>query len=231
MYPLAGELFQGDLSGFEKLGIEIDWSGNVLFMQVPIVGTLVFMKEWAAEMMKDITKVLEGLRGLSSKHVALYLLKRAGNACRVLYYVRCCPTDMVGYLVDQFDLDLKQTFEDIVGFRVNDSQWDQAALGVKMGCMGITRGSDIADAAYLASWAATYEDCISMDEKHVWDNGQAREDDHAEVLGEWVFNASQRYDSKVPECSKVSGREYHRQTKDVIGETRKNAERCFETGG
>ena len=74
---------------------------------------------------------------------------------------------MVGYLVDQFDMELKQTFEDIVGFGVNDSQWDQAALGIKMGGMGITRGSDIADAAYLASRAATYEDCISMDEKHV----------------------------------------------------------------
>ena len=40
VYPLAGELFQGDLSGFEELGIEIDWSGNVLFMRVPIVGAL-----------------------------------------------------------------------------------------------------------------------------------------------------------------------------------------------
>ena len=116
---------------------------------ITIVGTPAFMKEWAAEKMKDITKVLEGLRGLSSKHVALYLLKGAGNACRVLYYVRCCPTDMVGYLVDQFDAELKRTFEDIVGFGVDDSQWDQAALGVKMGGMGITRGNDIADAAYL----------------------------------------------------------------------------------
>ena len=148
VHPLAGDNFQGDLSGFEELGIEIDWSGNVLFMQVPIVGSLAFMKEWAAGKMKDITKVLEGLRGLSSRHVALYLLKGAGNACRILYYIRCCPTDMVGYLVDQFDEGLRQAFEDIVGFRVNDSRWDQAALGVKVAGMGITWGNDIADAAY-----------------------------------------------------------------------------------
>ena len=38
VYPLAGQNFQGDLSGFEELWIEVDWSGNVLFMQVPIVG-------------------------------------------------------------------------------------------------------------------------------------------------------------------------------------------------
>ena len=162
VYPLAGQNFQGDLSGFEELGIEVDWSGNVLFMQVPIVGSLAFMEEWAAGKMKDISKVMEGLRGLSSKHVALYLLKGAGNACRVLYYVRCCPTDMVGHFINQFDAELRQTFEDIVGFRVNESQWDQAALGVKVGGMGITRGNDIADAAYLASRAATHEDCIRM---------------------------------------------------------------------
>ena len=57
-------------------------------MQVPIVGSPAFMKEWAVDKMKDIKKVMEGLRGLSSKHVSLYLLKKAGNACSLLCYVR-----------------------------------------------------------------------------------------------------------------------------------------------
>jgi hypothetical protein len=208
VYLMAGQKFLGDLSGFEEMGIEVDWSGNVLFMQVPIVGSQAFMEEWATDKMKDIKKVLEGLRGLSSKHVALYLLKGAGNACRVLYYVRCCPIDMVGYFINQFDAEFRQTFEDIVGFRVSESQWDQAALGVKLGGMGMTRGNDVADAAYLASRAATHEDCIKMDAHHVWDNGQDRGGDDVEVLGEWVHNAAHRYDSKVPECSKVSGAAY-----------------------
>ena len=29
-----------------------------------------------------------------------------------------------------------------------------------------------------------------------------------DVLGEWVHNAAHRYDSRVPECSKVSGVAY-----------------------
>ena len=45
----SGGNVQGDLNGFEELGIKVDWLGNVLLMQVPIVGTVVFMKEWAAE--------------------------------------------------------------------------------------------------------------------------------------------------------------------------------------
>ena len=43
------------------------------------------MKEWAEEKMGGMKKALEGLRGLSSKHVAMYLLKGAGNACKVIY--------------------------------------------------------------------------------------------------------------------------------------------------
>ena len=81
---------------------------------------------------------------------------------------------MVGYFINQFDAEFRQTFEDIVGFRVNESQWDQAALGVKVGGMGITRGNDIADAAYLASRVATHEDCGRMDAQHVWDSGGSR---------------------------------------------------------
>ena len=93
VYPLAGEGFQGDLSGFEELGIEIDWSGNVLFMQVPTAGTVAFVKEWAAEKMKNISKVLVGLRELSSNRVALYLLKVL--EMRVKFDIMQCPTDIL----------------------------------------------------------------------------------------------------------------------------------------
>ena len=79
---------------------------------------------------------------------------------------------------------------------------------MKFGGTGITRRKGIADAAYLASRAATHEDCINMDAQHVWDNGPARGGENVDVLGEWVHNASHRYDNKVPECSKVSGVPY-----------------------
>eukprot|EP00973_Karenia_brevis_P037079 5112184-Karenia_brevis.AAC.1 len=83
LYPLAGNSFDGDVSEFERLGISVDYSGNVKFMQVPVVGDEGFIKEWVGTKMGIIKKVFEGLRGLSSKHVALYLLKGAGDACRV----------------------------------------------------------------------------------------------------------------------------------------------------
>ncbi len=39
VYPLAGDRFHGDLSKFERLGIKVDYSRNVKFMQVPKVGS------------------------------------------------------------------------------------------------------------------------------------------------------------------------------------------------
>eukprot|EP00973_Karenia_brevis_P034198 4716632-Karenia_brevis.AAC.1 len=70
------------MSGFERHGIKVDYSGNVKFMQLPVVGDEEFIAEWVRNKMGNIKKVLEGIRGLPSKHVALYLLKNAGDACR-----------------------------------------------------------------------------------------------------------------------------------------------------
>eukprot|EP00973_Karenia_brevis_P057578 8008662-Karenia_brevis.AAC.1 len=38
LYPLAGQDFTGDVSAFERMGITVDYSCNVKFMQVPMSG-------------------------------------------------------------------------------------------------------------------------------------------------------------------------------------------------
>eukprot|EP00973_Karenia_brevis_P058945 8206676-Karenia_brevis.AAC.1 len=139
------------------MGVKVDYSGNVKFMQVPIVGDEAFVGEWIESKMGIIRRVLEGLKGLSSKHVALYLLKGAGDGCRIVYYLRTTPRDLLGRFVDEFDLGLRQAFEDIVGLVLSDEQWEQATLGVKQSGIGLCAASNIADAAYLASRAQTYE--------------------------------------------------------------------------
>ena len=85
VYPLAGNRFVGDLSGFRRLGITVDFSCNVKFMQVPIVGDSTFLEEWAGQKMDIIRGVLEGIKGLSKRQVALYLLRGAGHGCRIVY--------------------------------------------------------------------------------------------------------------------------------------------------
>eukprot|EP00973_Karenia_brevis_P024177 3337719-Karenia_brevis.AAC.1 len=131
LYPLAADGFTGDVSEFERLGISVDYSGNVKFMQVPIAGDGDFFREWVDAKMGIIRRVLEGLRGLSSRHVALYLLKGAGDACRVVYYLRTTPADMIGSFLREFDSELRHTFEGVVGLILSDEQWQQCTLGIK----------------------------------------------------------------------------------------------------
>ena len=67
---------------------------------------------------------------------------------------------------------------------------------------------DIADAAYIASRAETYETCRDLDARHVWDDGRARDGDNVEVIGEWLGGAIRRYDALVDHHSHLRGCEY-----------------------
>ena len=71
VYTVAGEGFEGDLSGFESLGIPIDKSCNVEFMKVPIVGDRGFLKLWGEDKLKDIRKTLSAIERLTYKLVGL----------------------------------------------------------------------------------------------------------------------------------------------------------------
>jgi hypothetical protein len=188
LYPLAGRGFceteRRELDGFRQLGVKIDYSCNVKFMQVPVTGNGDFMREWAASKMDIIRRVLHGVRELSSRHVALYLLKGAGDACRVVYYLRTVALDLIQEFGQEFDGELRAAFEEVVGFSLSEKQWDQAALPTKLSGMGLCRAADIADAAYLASRAGAYDDCQGLDGQHVWDDGRERDGDIT-VLGEW----------------------------------------------
>ena len=206
VYPLAGDACTVDLSGFSALGIKVDRSGNLMFMKVPVVGSTTFVKEWADAKIEYIMKVFDGLRGLSRRHVALYLLKGAGNVCRVLYYLRAIPGDMIQGFVKQFDNELRSVLEDVVGLPLSDAQWAQAGLGVRCGGLGVKHAGDLADAAYIASRALAYEECKGLDRNHVWDDGSVRFGrEEEEVVGEWLFGSTFRYDATVLECSHLHG--------------------------
>ncbi len=66
-----------------------------------------------------IKSILEGIRGLSKRQVALYLLRKAGHGCRVVYYLRTTPRDLIEEFVREFDENLKGTF-----LALNGGQWE-----------------------------------------------------------------------------------------------------------
>ena len=207
VYPLAGDRFTGDLSKFIELGIPIDYSGSVKFMQVPITGSAAFIREWVEYKMGIIRNILEGIQGLSQRQVALYLLRKAGHGCRVIYYLRTTPRELIEEFVSEFDGALRRTFEVVVGLATNDEQWEQAGLRVKQAGLGLSRAGDIADVAYLCSRDAAFDDCVALDRNHVWDDGAVRPgegDGPATVIGEWLCGSVTRVNACVPDNAKFN---------------------------
>ena len=170
-------------------------------MQVLVAGSKEFISEWVAAKMQIVGSILEGLRGLSSRHVALYLLRQAGDGCRIVYYLRTTPRDMIEEFIQTFDADLRDTFQSIVGLVLDDRQWEQASYSVKRSGLGLCRAADIADAAYLASRHATFDECLTVDLLHEWDDGVPRMGED-EPIGEWLSGCIGRVNATIPEQSK-----------------------------
>ena len=88
----------------------------------------------------EIKKVFEGVKGIRGRHVGLYLLRNCANAYRVMYYCRAVPREMLADLLDNFDQELKEAVEEVVGLTLKENQWVQATLPIKGGGLGIEGG-------------------------------------------------------------------------------------------
>ena len=186
VYTVAGESFEGDLAGFESLGIPIDKSCNVEFMKVPIVGDRLFLKAWGEEKLRDIRKTLTAIERLASKHVGLYLLRTAANVCKILYITRTTPRDMIEGLLEGFDISLMHAVEEVIGLRLEEKQCMQVELRVGDSGLGLRLGKSVADGAYVSSRAMTFEVCEELDTDFAWDatGGPGAEDRDMGVGGE-----------------------------------------------
>ena len=129
----------------------------------------------------------------------MYMLRRAGHGCRIVYYLRTTPQDFIQPFIREFDDELRSTFEHVLGLIVSDEQWEQASYGVKSSGLGLCRASDVADAAYLASRYAAYDDCEALDSEHVWDDGMGGQG--AGVVGGWLGGVISCINDKVPNDS------------------------------
>jgi hypothetical protein len=106
---------------------------------------------------------------------------------------------MVQEFVKDFDSELRGAFDAVVGLVTSDSQWEQAAYPVKCSGLGFCRAADIADAAYMSSRAAVFEDCCALDGSHVWNDGPRRGGNDGEVIGEWLCGAVTQVNRELPE--------------------------------
>ena len=206
LYLLAGDFFNSDnsstdekfrenmdmLANFRGLGIEIDYSQNISFMKVPIMGSQEFIDEFIQKKLHELTKTLDVLVELPNPHVAHYLLRQAAGVCKVQYFMRTTPVDMIRALFEGFDQTQKQVFEQLVGMELDETQWTQAQLPIKLGGCGVRSAIEGADAAYIMSRAMTLEPCQKVDRRYISEGDT--EDEIFVALG----GAVRRVNMKLP---------------------------------
>ena len=78
----AFKAFKSPQANFRQLGIEIDYSQNISFMTVPIMGSQTFIDEFIQQRLQDLTKTLDVLVELPNPHVAHYFLGRLPGSVR-----------------------------------------------------------------------------------------------------------------------------------------------------
>jgi len=186
LYIVGGEGFDGAVSEFETMGISIDRSMNISFMKAPVCGSQDFLQQFSKDKMVAIKKVFEGIKGIRGRHVGLYLLRTCANVCRVVYYCRAVPREMLAELLDDFDHELREAVEEFVGLTLlKENQWAQATLLTKGGGLVIKEARGVADAAYAASRGMTAEASKNMDPRHVLGRKRKGCRDWGKLSGSW----------------------------------------------
>src|SRR6218665_1808943 len=102
---------------------------------------------------KELEENLSKL-ALIARQDALLILRSSLGSPKMIHTLRCHPSNNHPEL-ETYDTNLRRGLEQILNVSLNDLQWTQASLPIKMGGLGIRRASSLALPAFLASAAST----------------------------------------------------------------------------
>lgn len=135
------------LGGFKKVDLQ-----NMLLLGSPIMPGPELDRK-LQECCSDLARAVRRLE-LIDAHDALVLLRSSFGTPKMQYILRCCPC--YGHqALTSFDELLKTGLSRITNCDLSEMQWLQASLPVKEGGLGVSKVSELALSAYLASAAGT----------------------------------------------------------------------------
>ena len=109
------------------------------------------------------------LSGLEDAQVAYYLLSWSANASRLNYLARTTPSAVCRDSLAVFDKAVLAALSSTTALVLSQRQQTQATLPLKAGGLGLRPAAVVADAAYIASRAATHNLCTQIWPLHRWD--------------------------------------------------------------
>ncbi|CAG9135278.1 unnamed protein product [Plutella xylostella] len=118
-----------------------------------LLGAPIFPEGIPAVLMSKLNTLLATKPHLKhlSAHVALTILRGSLSMPRLTYSLRTAPVWRHGEAASQYDKALKELLECIINIEMTPPQWDQAALPIRHGGLGVRRLQDTELPAFLAS--------------------------------------------------------------------------------
>ena len=174
LVPAAGAATTVDLDRFRALGCEINLTQCVEIVKAPVAvgpNAAEFCQRFGEERAEKAAGVVKEIVELPDRHVALHLLRQSGDFCRMNYLARCAPSTEVSRGLELFDRKVRAGLERLAGGRLEEEGWRQAQLPGRKAGVGLRSATNAADAAYVASRAATHELCKGVRRGHAWDAG------------------------------------------------------------
>jgi hypothetical protein len=102
---------------------------------------------------EDLSRAVKRLHMIES-HDALVLLRSSFSAPKIQHLLRCSPC--VGHTsLETYENLLKTGISLITNTELSETQWQQARLPVKDGCLGVQRATSLALPSFLASTSST----------------------------------------------------------------------------
>ena len=144
--------------------------GNFEVLKSPI-GELGFSRAYCQRVASKQGAVLDFLTDLGDPQVSHYLIKWCVNGSRMNYIVRTTPHLATCDAAAVFDAAVVDAFAASCNLVLSEKQRAQIAFPTKKGGMGVRTVADRADAAYVASRAATHELCRRIRPQHRGEHG------------------------------------------------------------
>lgn len=96
-------------------------------------------------------RLITCLSSMEDAHIASVLMKLCHSFCKVIYFMRTVPSNLIIESLSAFNNRIRSTFEKMLAISISDDTWNHISLSIYNGGLGIRNPVNHCHSAYLAS--------------------------------------------------------------------------------
>ena len=117
------------------------------------IGCKQHCEDWVShKLVKKLPILLSKLIHLGHAQSSFLLLLYCASFCKMEWFIRTIPPDLISEACEQFDSSVLNCFENLIGSGLSVHSLNQARLGTKSGGIGLRASKTHSAAAYMSSF-------------------------------------------------------------------------------